>query len=154
MIENEFPALIRELYAVVARLTAMFPGRHLTPDGHLVGSLGEALAKHYYGIELAPASPQGTAVALSSGPEHLLVLKLLPDGCFEEHYNEPGRPVWDLLNSRKTTKSGQQQIRLSVLCSLVSCTDPALVLEPVRPLPENTRRNPAAQVQPRGVIDA
>lgn len=55
------------------------------------------MARHYYGIELVPASTQGydgtrddkkievkttqgTAVALSSGPEHHLVLKLLPDG--------------------------------------------------------------------------
>jgi hypothetical protein len=30
----------------------MFPGRHFTPDGHMVGSFGEALAAHHYGIEL------------------------------------------------------------------------------------------------------
>lgn len=170
MNENEFPALVRELYAVVARLTAMFPGRHFTPDGHLVGSLGEALAEHYYGIELAPASTQGydgtrdgkkvevkttqgSAVALSSGPEHLLVLKLLPDGSFEEHYNGPGQPVWDLLKERKPTKNGQQQVRLSVLCSLMSATDATHLLEPVRPLPEKTRRNPSAKTTSRGLLD-
>lgn len=168
MNENEFPALIRELYAVVARLTAMFPGRHFTPDGHLVGSLGEALAKHYYGIELAPASTQGydgtrdgkrvevkttqgAAVALSSGPEHLLVLKLLPDGSFEEHYNGPGQPVWDLLKERKPTKNGQQQVRLTVLRSLMAGMAANHILEPIRQLPEKTRRNPAAQTQPSGL---
>ena len=107
MDEAEFPALVRELYTVVERISVMFPGRHFTPDGHLVGSLGEALAKHFYGLELAPASTQGydgtrdgkkvevkttqgAAVALSSGPEHLLVFRLLPDGSFEEHYNGSG----------------------------------------------------------------
>lgn len=162
MNETEFPALIRELYAVVARLTAMFPGRHFTPDGHLVGSLGEALAKHYYGIELSPASTQGydgtrdgkkvevkttqgATVALSSGPEHLLVLKLLPDGGFEEHYNGPGKPVWDLLKERKPTKNGQQQVRLTVLRSLMSGMDASHLLEPIRPLPDGTGRAPSAQ---------
>jgi hypothetical protein len=130
----------------------MFPGRHFTPDGHLVGSIGEALASHYYGVELAPASTegydgirdgkkieikitQGFGVALSSGPDHLLVLKLLPDGSFQEHYNGPGAPVWALLSMRKPTKNGQQQVRLSALRKLMTQCDAAHRLEPIRPLP-------------------
>ena len=137
MDETEFPALIRELYGIVHRLEAMFPGRHFTPDGHLVGSIGEALANHYYGVVLTPASTQGydgirdgkrvevkatqgAAVALSSGPEHLLVFKLLPTGAFEVHYNGTGAPVWALLANRKPTKNGQQQVRLTVLRSLMA----------------------------------
>ena len=46
------PALIRGLYAIVSKLESIFPGRHFTPDGHLVGSNGEALASTYYAIEL------------------------------------------------------------------------------------------------------
>jgi hypothetical protein len=166
MNEAEFPVLIRELYAIVGRLTAMFPGRHFTPDGHLVGSIGEALAKHYYGVQLVPASTQGydgtrggkkvevkvtqgAAVALSSSPEHLLVFRLLPDGSFEEHYNGPGGPVWELLKIRKPTKNGQQQVRLTVLRSLMAQMEMAEVLEPVCPLPPGTKRNPSASV-PKG----
>ncbi len=157
MDEAEFPVLIRELYDVVGKLSAMFPGRHFTPDGHLVGSIGEALAKHYYGVQLAPASTQGydgirdgkkvevkttqgDAVSLSSGPEHLLVVRLLPDGGFEEHYNGPGAPVWALLATRKQTKNGQQQVRLNVLRGLMSQSNPRDALEPVRPLPKGTMR--------------
>jgi hypothetical protein len=163
MNETEFPALIRELYGVVHRLEEMFPGRHFTPDGHLVGSIGEALASHYYGVQLSPASThgydglrdgkkvevkatQGLAVALTSGPEHLLVLRLLPDGGFEEHYNGPGAPVWELLAKRKPTKNGQQQVRLSVLRELMTTgTRRDEVLQPVRPLPTGTLRNQPAQ---------
>jgi len=166
MNEAEFPALIRELYGVVHRLEKMFPGRHFTPDGHLVGSIGEALASHYYGVQLSPASTQGydglrdgkkvevkatqgLAVALSSGPEHLLVLRLLPDGGFEEHYNGPGAPVWELLAKRKPTKNGQQQVRLSVLRALMSAdTRTDEVIQPVRPLPVGTVRNPPAKPLP------
>lgn len=34
-------ALVKQLYATVKELEAMFPGRHFTPDGHMVGSLKE-----------------------------------------------------------------------------------------------------------------
>jgi hypothetical protein len=31
----------------------MFPGGHFTPDGHMVGSIGEAIAAYHYGIDLS-----------------------------------------------------------------------------------------------------
>ena len=59
MNKERLPHLIAELYRVVNELEAMFPGRHFTPDGHLVGSLGECLAAHHYGLKLLPASSPG-----------------------------------------------------------------------------------------------
>ena len=56
---TRFPQLIAELYGLVSKLEAMFPGRHFTPDGHMVGSIGEALAAYHYGLELLPASTAG-----------------------------------------------------------------------------------------------
>jgi hypothetical protein len=53
-----FPQLVAALYEVVAELEAMFPGRHFTPDGHLVGSIGEALASYHYGVTLSSASTE------------------------------------------------------------------------------------------------
>ena len=44
--------LIRDLYQIVARLEEAFPGRRFTPDGHLVGSLGEVFAAERYGLTL------------------------------------------------------------------------------------------------------
>lgn len=46
------PEIIREMYRLIDELEAMFKGRHFTPDGHTVGSIGEAIAAHYYGLEL------------------------------------------------------------------------------------------------------
>jgi hypothetical protein len=43
MDKNEFPRLLRAIYESVDALETMFPGRHFTPDGHMIGSLGEAL---------------------------------------------------------------------------------------------------------------
>jgi hypothetical protein len=41
----------------VEELKAAYPGRHFTPDGHLVGSIGEA--RETFGFELLPASATG-----------------------------------------------------------------------------------------------
>ena len=41
---HAIPSLVQELYSIVDRLDELFPGRRFTPDGHLVGSIGEVLA--------------------------------------------------------------------------------------------------------------
>jgi hypothetical protein len=127
-----FPQLLRAIYDAVDELESMFPGRHFTPDGHLVGSLGEALAAHHYKLELLPASAhchdgtcdgrnvqikatQGDRIALSSQPDFLLVLKLNRDGSFTEEYNGPGEPVWSLVSHKPRPKNGQYQVSLSAL---------------------------------------
>lgn len=56
MDKTRFPQLLQAIYDAVDELEVMFPGRHFTPDGHLAGSLGEALASYHYGVELSPAS--------------------------------------------------------------------------------------------------
>ena len=53
---RKIPDLVRELYGVVDQLQLLFPGRRFTPDGHLVGSIGEVLAANAYGLELFPSS--------------------------------------------------------------------------------------------------
>ncbi len=52
MDEKRFPEIIREIYRLVQELEAMFPGRRFTPDGHMVGSIGGAIASYCYGIKL------------------------------------------------------------------------------------------------------
>lgn len=153
MNEIEFPVLIQELYSVVRRLEEMFPKRHFTPDGHLVGSLGEAVASHCYSVQLCEASTkgydgtvgtlqvevkttQGDEVPLSSCPAHLLVFKLYKDGRFEEHYNGPGAPVWATLAYRKSNGRGQCRVRLSMLRSLMEDVPPEARLPLVRRLPD------------------
>lgn len=34
---------VKRIYAITAELEALYPGRHFTPDGHMVGSIGEVL---------------------------------------------------------------------------------------------------------------
>ena len=53
---SRIPKLIKEIYRIIDQLELMFPGRKFTPDGHLVGSIGEVLAASAYDLELLPAS--------------------------------------------------------------------------------------------------
>jgi hypothetical protein len=110
MDEQRFPQLVRELQHAAEELGRMFPGRPFTLDGHLVGSLGECLVSYHYGVQLLPPSCEGcdarynglsveikatfkNCVALRSGPQHLIAIRLLPEGAFEEVYNGPGAPA-------------------------------------------------------------
>ena len=125
---------IKMLYSVSRELEELFPGRCYTPDGYIVGSIGEALASSYYNLELFSATkethdakgPDGRLiqikatqidrVSLSSEPEWLLVLKIHKDGTFSEEYNGPGKLAW--AHCGKTQKNGQRQISLAKLQKL------------------------------------
>ena len=55
---DHVPGIVQRLYALVGELERHFPGRKFTPDGHLVGSLGEVLASYYYELEIPTASAE------------------------------------------------------------------------------------------------
>jgi hypothetical protein len=130
-----FPEIIKQIYSLVSELETMFAGRHFTPDGHMVGSIGEALAAHYYGLQLLTASSkghdavkdgkqieikatQGSSAAFRSSPEHALVLKIHKDGSFSEVYNGPGKLIWEHFSGKKLPTNGQHQISLKKLKEL------------------------------------
>ena len=58
MKSDRVAAIVGELYELVDRLEHLYPGRRFTLDGHLVGSIGEALAAEMYGLVLLPASAE------------------------------------------------------------------------------------------------
>ena len=136
MDHERFPEILKSIYAAARELEAMFPGRHFTPDGHMVGSIGEALGGYFYGIKLYKASntkhdgecdgkevqikaTQRDRIALSSCPEHLLVLSLSENGTFKEEYNGPGELVWKLVSHKPIPRNGQYQIALSTVRKLM-----------------------------------
>ncbi|MES2392954.1 MAG: hypothetical protein V4555_15010 [Acidobacteriota bacterium] len=142
--------LIRRLYDVVSALEEEFEGRRFTPDGHLVGSIGEVVAAFAFNLTLLPASnaihdaraSDGTlvqikltggngSVSLYSEPQHLVVLQLRGKK-FTTVYNGGGSIVW--LKCRSRAKNGQRSIALSVLRSLDR--DETLKLQQVNPYPD------------------
>jgi hypothetical protein len=132
---RQVPELIRNIYEIVSRLEQLLPGRPFTPDGHLVGSIGEVMAATRYDLELLPCSsechdavgPDGVlvqikatqrnAIALRNEPDHLIVLKLGKSGELSEAYNGPGSLPW--LKSGSLQKNGQRSISLSRLQALM-----------------------------------
>lgn len=136
MDKNRFPQLIRDIYKTVKELEEMFPGRHFTPDGHMVGSIGECLAAHHYALTLLPASTKGrdtikngknieikatqsNAIALRSEPEHLLAIRLDKTGGFTEIYNGLGNRVWNLVKNKPIQTNGQYRVSLNNLIQLM-----------------------------------
>jgi hypothetical protein len=147
---TRLPEIIREMFRLVEELESMFEGRHFTPDGHLVGSIGEAIAAHYYGVQLLAASAkgrdatfetvsvevkatQGESIALRDNPERLLVIKLERNGSWKPIYNGPGDIVWKLVGHKPLPKNGQYQIRCSKLCELMKNVPDTLQLKRLHP---------------------
>ena len=129
---NDLGRLLKNLYETVAELETLFPNRKFTLDGHLVGSIGEVIAAYVFDLKLLENSTQthdakakqGTlvqikftqgnkSVAISSEPEHLIVLRLTPEYVLETVYNGPGMKPWQ--KAGKLQSNGQRQISLSVL---------------------------------------
>ena len=52
MDEDKFKIAIRNIYEAVGALRGAFPGRKFTPDGKMVGDIGEAIGKILYDLEL------------------------------------------------------------------------------------------------------
>lgn len=139
---QELTSIINQLYELTGRLEAMYPSRHFTPDGHLVGSIGEVYAAERYGISLFRAdykthdgkAPDGRlvqikatqrrVVAISSEPDYLLAFSIDDKGQLTEVYNGPGRPAWQLVSGRKRPKTGQYQVSLARLRQLSSSVSP------------------------------
>jgi hypothetical protein len=126
--------LIGQLYRVVAELEKEFEGHRFTPDGHLVGSIGEVVAAYAFSLTLLPASnaihdaqsPDGRlvqikltggtgGVSLYSEPQHLLVLQLRATR-FVTVYNGRGSVAWE--NCGRPQKNGQRTVSLAKLRKL------------------------------------
>ena len=133
----EIAELIVRLYEIVAELEALHEGRHFTPDGHLVGSLGEVLAAAMFGLELMPASnksydarlgsktveikaTQGNGFSLEAHydelPDHLIALRIERNGSATVVYNGPAAPVWEIAG--KPAKNGQRRVSVRRLTAL------------------------------------
>ncbi|MBQ6564803.1 MAG: hypothetical protein IJL88_12875 [Clostridia bacterium] len=129
-----FEETIRELYRITTELEEKYPGRHFTPDGHMLGSIGEVYAAETYHLQLLTAGTsihdaktsdgklvqikitQTEKVALSSEPRYLIVLKMHRDGSIEEIYNGRGDKPWKCAG--KMQKNGQCPISLKKLMLL------------------------------------
>lgn len=132
-VKNSIKLRVQQLIRIVNELEAEFPDSHFTLDGHLVGSIGEVMAKYHYGIELCTASKknydgevegkkvqikttQQDNVMISSEPEYLIVLYLNKGGEIYEVYNGPGSEPW--VNAGKPDSHNYRHMRVNKLMEL------------------------------------
>ena len=117
---------IRAIYKAVESLNNRYPGRRFTPDGVLVGTLGEVLAEEKYDLKLLPPKTkafdatdrkgrpvqircnQGDTTPIKKGATKgmLLALKLLPNGTIQEIFNGPTSIAHRLTVGRKADSAG------------------------------------------------
>jgi len=144
---EQVPALVGDLLRTTRKLNGLFEGRPFTPDGHLVGSIGEVVAEYIYEIKLEPCSTPhidaytvdghsvqikltgetGTSFGVrwsnsqtKSPADFLICLKLTTKG-FVEIYN--GQFPVELLIGRKDSSNGQ----LSLTVSRLTAMNPSLL---------------------------
>lgn len=117
--------LVPQLFVITRQLEAAAPGRHFTPDGHLIGSIGEVLAAAQYCLTLTTASTKGIdahdadgrsveikATTGSKGvalrgfkplTDRLMVVTIdASTGAMAEVYNGPAAPVWAAIAHKAT----------------------------------------------------
>jgi hypothetical protein len=129
----KLPRPVAAIYKAVAELEAEYPGRKFTPDGHLVGSVGEVIAAEALDLELYPSSHAGhdahdengdvqikmtggKSVAMYATCDRLVVLQVVSTEEAEIVYDGPGEPAWAAAG--KMAKNGQRVISLAKLRSL------------------------------------
>jgi hypothetical protein len=129
----KLPRAVAAIYRAVEELSAAYPGRKFTPDGHLVGSIGEVVAAEALGLTLHPSShptydaydanghvqikmTAGKSIAMYATCERLVVLRVIDPEEAEIVYDGPGEPAWT--NAGKRGKNGQKVISLSKLRSI------------------------------------
>ncbi|WFU77405.1 hypothetical protein QA645_22895 [Bradyrhizobium sp. CIAT3101] len=125
----QLPSAIAQIYEAVAELEERYPGRPFTPDGHLVGSLGEVVAQEIFKFDLYPPSNKGhdarcetrgdveikitagRSVAFRGDCNHLIVLQIVSPHEAEIIYDGPGAPV--LAIAGKIASNGQRRASIS-----------------------------------------
>lgn len=127
MVRVRLPEPVARIYRATADLEAMYPGRRFTPDGHLVGSIGEVIAAEALGLTLYPAGRPahdafdangdvqikmtgGRSVAMYATCDRLVVLRVISPEEAEIVYDGPGAPAWERAGAMG--KNGQRVISL------------------------------------------
>ncbi|MEO1003041.1 MAG: hypothetical protein AAFX65_08020 [Cyanobacteria bacterium J06638_7] len=126
--------LIAQQFAIAAELERRH-GRPFSPDGHMIGSIGEVLAAERFALTLQPPSNEGFDASDQAGrrvevktttgqrgvaitgdepiADRLVVLQLRPDGTARTVYDGPAGPAWALAN--RPSKTGQRHLSLAKL---------------------------------------
>lgn len=127
------PDAVARIYEAIAELEKRYPERKFTPDGHLVGSIGEVIAAEALALKLHPMNHPGhdafdgvnhVQIKLTAGKriglyaccERLVVLRIISPKEAEIVYDGQGKSAWEAAGKKQ--KNGQRQISLHALNAL------------------------------------
>ena len=125
-IQMKIEEALKGLFSAVSQLQEAYPGKPFTPDGRLVGDIGEVVASLAYALTLNEGltkhhdaiTDDGRNVQIKTTfgtsltfpvhhvPDYYLGIRMSRDGTFEEIYNGPGHLIQAQLSGRKPTKTG------------------------------------------------
>jgi hypothetical protein len=131
----KLPPPVAAIYRAVAELEALYPDRKFTPDGHLVGSIGEVVAAEALGLTLHPSSHPGhdafdadgdvqikltggDSVSLYATCDRLVVLRIVSPKEAEIVYDGDGEPAWD--EAGPMSNNGQRRISIKRLVAIAA----------------------------------
>jgi hypothetical protein len=125
------PSAVATIYQATTELNTEFPLRSFTPDGHLVGHLGEVIAAREFGLELLPNSHPGhdavdsrgrcvqikltarDSISMYADCDRLIVMKIESAQWAELIYDGDGAPIWAIAG--KLQKNGQRRVGLAAI---------------------------------------
>lgn len=121
MTSKEFKSKIAAIYTIANELGSEFGIDTCTPDGHLLGAIGQIAAKIAFGLQFGSEKDEHNcsishngkktniqvrstsrgSIALRAEPEYLVALEISPCGSIMLLFNGPGRYVWEIVNGQK-----------------------------------------------------
>ncbi len=139
MKKSKLQAAIRTMFQAQKALHTSFPKKPFTPDGRMIGDIGEAIAEIDYRVtidsklrkdwdgvrensavkhpEVQVKATQKNQTYLRKPPHEgsLLVFKIFTDGHWECFYNGKISQVWNYLVNKKPDSTGAKFIALDEL---------------------------------------
>lgn len=121
---TEFKKKIAEIYEIANELGREFNITNCTPDGHLLGAIGQIAAKIAFGLSFGSGMEEHNctwsdekrtldiqvrctgrgSIAIRKEPEYLIALGISETGKIRLLYNGPGEYVWERIKHQKQSQ--------------------------------------------------
>jgi hypothetical protein len=118
---HEFKKKIAEIYEIANELGKAFNIDRCTPDGHLIGAIGQIAVKIAFNLEFSSPKdghnctwPKGSKqiniqvgcsgkgkIALRIEPDHLIALEIGQKGQIRLLFNGPGHYIWSKIKHQR-----------------------------------------------------
>ena len=151
MTPQKFKDKIAAIYSISTELGKEFGIDTCTPDGHLLGAIGQIAAKIAFNLEFgsnniehnASVIKEGTRVnvqvratgrgtiALREEPEYLIALNISSNGNIGLLYNGPGGHVWRLAKNQKNKQKYVSHNQLAEAQKLVMLEQQLQIVEDI-----------------------